>query len=170
MLEVALIENIQREDLNPMEEAEAYARLANEFGLTQQDIATKVSKSREAVANAVRLLRLPNYIRDALRGGRITASHARALLSFDTEAKQKAIFTQIIKGGFSSKEVEAHAASTNSNKKGVKKSPRFSELEKNLAERLKVPVLIRAAEKGGHLIIRFATHEELNGIAKRLID
>ncbi len=171
-LELALIENIQRENLNPMEEAEAYARLANEFGMTQQDIATKVSKSREAVANTLRLIKLPKYIRDALRDGRITSSHARALLAFDTEARQKQIYDQIIKGGFSSKDVEASAANANvGKKKSTKKDHKFMELEKNLAERLKVPVLIKAGDnKSGQLVIRFATHEELNGIAKRLID
>lgn len=167
-LELALIENIQRENLNPMEEGEAYARLATEFGLTQQEIATKVGKSREAVANMLRLIKLPKYIQDALRSGKITGAHARALLSFPDEGKQKVVYDQILKGGFSSKDVEATAASAKGGKS--KKSPRFIELEQNLADRLKVPVLIKSADKGGQIVIRFATHEELNTVVKSIID
>src|SRR5262249_20607992 len=88
-LEVALIENVQRENLNPVEEAEAYQRLAKEFGLTQQEIATKVSKSREVVANVIRLLNLPQEMREALRNGQLTRAHARALLAFGDAEKQK---------------------------------------------------------------------------------
>ncbi len=177
-LELALIENIQRDDLNPMEEAEAYDRLQNEFGLTQAEIGAKVSKSREAVANAIRLLKLPKYIRDALRSGKITSAHARALLSFPSEDRQKEVYDQIINGGFSSKDVEAAAASAKT-EKGVaaaRKDHRFVELEKNLGSKLNVPVIIKTASKNGpatqagQIVIRFANHEELNGIAKRIID
>jgi ParB family chromosome partitioning protein len=167
-LEVALIENLQRENLNPMEEAEAYERLSTEFGLTQAEIGTKVSKSREAVANTVRLLKLPKFIRDALRSGKITAAHARALLAFDDEVRQKQVYDQILAGGFSSKDVEASAASSKTG--ATKKDRRFVELERNLGEKLSVPVLIKAGTKGGQIVIRFATHEELNGVVKRIID
>jgi len=169
-LEVALIENVQREDLNPMEEAEAYERLSNEFGLTQKEIAEKVSKSREVVANAVRLLKLPKYIQDALRAGRITNAHARALLAFPDESKQQEVYNQILKGGFSSKDVEEAAASAKSEKGRGRKDIRFVSLEKNLTQKLNVPVLIKSSEKGGQIVIRFATHEELNTIAKNIID
>ncbi len=169
-LEVALIENVQRENLNPMEEAEAYDRLQNEFGLTQVEIAAKVSKSREVVANAIRLLKLPKYLKDALREGRITNAHARALLSFADENKQKDVYNQIIKGGFSSKDVEQAAASAKGATGHGKKDHRFISLEKNLGEHLRVPVLIKATEKGGQIVIRFADHEELNAIAKNIID
>ncbi len=167
-LELALTENIQREDLNPMEEAEAYERLAADFGLTQAEIGAKVSKSREAVANTLRLLKLPKYIKDALRSGKITAAHARALLAFENESRQKEVYDQILAGGFSSKDAEATAASAKHG--SVKQDRRFVELEKNLCEKLSVPVLIRTSAKGGQIIIRFATHEELNGVVKRIID
>lgn len=170
-LELAVIENIQRENLNPMEEAEAYDRLANEFSLTQKEIADKVGKSREAVANTVRLIKLPKYIKDALRSGRITGAHARALLSFDTEDKQKEVYNQILTGGFSSKDVEAQAANNKAGgKSGSKANPKFVSLQKNLGEKLNVPVVIKAGAKGGQIVIRFATHEELNSIAKTIID
>jgi len=173
-LEVALIENIQREDLNPLETAEAYARLADEFGLKQQEIAEKVGKSREAVANMMRLLNLPKYIKDSLRAGKINGSQARALLSFQDEAKQKEVYDTIIAGGFSSKDVES-AASTAKAAVGRRKaahSARFEELRANLAEHLQAPVLIKVAGgsgKSGQVVIRFATVEELNEVAKRII-
>lgn len=169
-LEVALIENVQRKDLNPVEEAEAYDRLAKEFGLTHKEIADKVSKSREVVANAVRLLNLPKDIRDALRAEKLSRAHAKALLAFSDEAKQREVYNQILAGGVSSKDVESMASSAKPNKKAVKKDNKFVELEKNLGETLSAPVLIQSAEKGGKIIIKFATHEELNKIAKSIID
>ena len=169
-LEVALIENVQRKDLNPVEEAEAYDRLAKEFGLTHKEIAEKVSKSREVVANAIRLLNLPKDIRDALRAEKLSRAHAKALLSFADEAKQREVYNQILAGGVSSKDVESMAASAKPNKKGVKKDNKFIELEKNLGETLSATVLIQSAEKGGKIIIRFASLEDLNKIAKSIID
>ncbi len=169
-LEVALIENVQRKDLNPVEEAEAYDRLAKEFGLTQKEIAEKVSKSREVVANAVRLLNLPKDIRDALRADKLSRAHAKALLAFSDDKKQRDVYNQILAGGVSSKDVESMASSAKPNKKPVKKDNKFIELEKNLGETLSAPVLIQSAEKGGKIIIRFATLEDLNKIAKSIID
>jgi ParB family chromosome partitioning protein len=174
-LEVALIENLQREDLNPLEMAEAYARLSSEFGLKQNEIADKVGKSREAVANTLRLLNLPPYIKDALRAGRINGSQARALLSFQDAAKQKQVYTAIIEGGFSSKDVE-QAASVSKAAVGRRKTShnaKFEELQANLATHLKAPVLIKIAGgsgKSGQIVIRFATLEDLNGVVQRIID
>lgn len=169
-LEVALIENVQRKDLNPVEEAEAYDRLAKEFGLTQKEIADKVSKSREVVANAVRLLNLPKDIRDAIRADKLSRAHAKALLAFSDEKKQREIYNQILAGGISSKDVEGMAASAKPNKKQTKRDNKFSTLEKNLSETLKAPVLIHASEKGGKIVVRFASLEDLNKIAKSIID
>lgn len=166
-LEVSLIENLQRNDLNPMEEAMAYERLSSEFGLTQKEIAEKVSKSREAVANTIRLTKLPRFMQDALRAGRISAAHGRALLAFEDERRQKEVYEQILAGGFSTRDTESAAAAA---KGGVPRDTRFSGLERNLSEKLRVPVVIRAKEKGGQIVIRFATHEELNTIAKSIID
>lgn len=165
-LEVALIENIQREDLNAIEAGEAYERLQSEFGLTLAEIGNKVSKSREAVNNAIRLLRLPAYIKDTLRAGKITAAHARALLAFDDATRQKTVYDQILAGGFSSKDTEAAAAVSKSR---GKKEHRFTELEENLGEKLKVAVLIKGTQRGGNITIKFATHEELNDVVKRII-
>lgn len=174
-LEVALIENVQRKDLNPVEEAEAYDRLAKEFGLTQKEIADKVSKSREVVANAVRLLNLPKDIREALRSEKLSRAHAKALLAFSNEAKQREVYNQILAGGVSSKDVEGMASLSKPNKRVVKKDNKFIELEKNLGETLSAPVLIQSNSNppiggGGKIIIRFATLEDLNKIAKSIID
>lgn len=170
-LEVALIENIQRKDLNPVEEAEAYDRLAKEFSLTQKEIAEKVAKSREVVANAIRLLGLPKDMRESLRSGKLTRAHARALLAFNEESKQREMYGQILAGGISSREVEGIASEAkNSKRKMQKRDNKFLELEKNLAETLKTPVLIHSTDKGGKIVIRFATLQDLNKIAKNIID
>ena len=171
--EVALIENLQRKDLNPIEEAEAYERLAKEFGLTQQEIAFKVAKSRETVANSLRLVKLPKDIQESLRSGLLSRAHARALLAFNDEAKQREVYGHIMGGRLSSKEVEQMASSSKPSKKSKLSSAetnRFNELQKNLSEMLKVPVLIKSADNGGRIIIRFATLQELNKIAKNIID
>ena len=174
-LEVALVENVQRKDLNPVEEAEAYERLAKEFKLTQQEIAQKVGKSREVVANAIRVLSLPKDIKESLRGGILSRAHARALLAFGDESKQREVYGHIMGGRLSSKEVEHMASSSKpaKSKKGMLTSQevnRFQSLEKNLGEMLKVPVLIRSTDKGGHIVIKFADLQELNKVAKRIID
>lgn len=172
-LEVALIENLQRKDLNPIEEAEAYERLAKEFGLTQQEIALKVAKSREVIANSLRLVKLPKDIQESLRSGLLSRAHARALLAFNDEKKQREIYGHIMGGRLSSKEVEQMASASKPSKKSKLSSTetnRFNELQKNLSEMLKVPVLIKSADNGGRIIIRFATLQELNKIAKNIID
>lgn len=178
-LEVALVENVQRKDLNPVEEAEAYERLAKEFGLTQQEIAQKVGKSREVVANSLRLTGLPKDIQESLRSGILSRAHARALLAFGDEKQQRDVYGHILGGRLSSKDVEQMASSskpskTKKSKLSVKSASwrmnRFQNLEKNLGEMLKVPVLIRSTDKGGHIVIKFATLQELNKVAKRIID
>ena len=169
-LEVALVENLQRKNLNPVEEAEAYERLAKDFGLTQKEIAEKVSKSREVVANAVRLLNLPKDMREAVRSEKISRAHARALLAFNDEKKQREIYNQILADGVSSKEVEGIASAVKSSKPVAKKENKFIELEKNLGETLAAPVLIKAASGSGRIIIKFANLDELNKIAKSIID
>lgn len=174
-LEVALVENVQRKDLNPVEEAEAYERLAKEYGLTQQEIAQKVGKSREVVANAMRLLSLPKDIKESLRGGILSRAHARALLAFNDESKQREVYGHILGGRLSSKDVEQMASllkpsKSKKSKLSAQEMNRFQNLEKNLGEMLKVPVLIRTTDKGGHIVIKFATLQELNKVAKRIID
>jgi ParB family chromosome partitioning protein len=174
-LEVALIENIQREDLNPIETAEAYVRLAGEFGLTQQEIADKVGKSREAVANVMRLVNLPQYIKDAARNGTISGTAARSLLSFQNADAQKQAFEQITAGGFSTKDLEYAASSAKAavGRRHTRHNAKFDDLMRNLADHLGAPVIIRtqsSAGRTGQIVIRFADLEHLNTVVKKIID
>ena len=172
-LEVALVENLQRKDLAPLEEAEAFQRLAKEFGLSQKEIAAKVSKSREVVANSVRLLNLPADIKEGLRAGKISRTHARTLLAFKDEAKQREVFRQILRGNFVVREVESAVREYIAAKGGGpvrKPNPRFTELQNNLAKNLDTAVFIKSGSSGGSIIIKFADLEELNKIAKTILD
>ncbi len=107
LLQMALIENIQREDLNPIEQAQAYRRLSDQFHLTQEDIASSVGKDRASVANYVRLLRLPEAVRDEVAGGRLSMGHARALLALSAEAEQRRIALDVIGRNLSVRETES---------------------------------------------------------------
>jgi len=171
-LEVALVENLQREDLNPLEEAEAYARLAGEFKLTQKDIANKVGKSREVVANAVRLLDLPADIKAALRVGKISRTHGRALLAFKDESKQREMYKQILAGNVVVRDLEGAAKAHKLAEGGTSQTagPKFEELQQNLSKNLGAAVFIRTGASGGNIIIKFSTLEELNKIAKTILD
>ncbi|MBI2677038.1 MAG: ParB/RepB/Spo0J family partition protein [Candidatus Yanofskybacteria bacterium] len=168
-LELALVENLQREDLNPMEEMEAFARLQKDFNLTQKEIGERVGKSREAVANSLRLLELPSDIKESLRAGKISRTHARALLAFKDEVKQREIYKQILSGKLVTKETE-QAAADHSGKKNKKTDSRFKELEKNLSGTLGTLVFVKNSDKGGRIVIKFADLEELNKIVKNILD
>jgi ParB family transcriptional regulator, chromosome partitioning protein len=166
-LELALIENIQREDISVLECARAYRKLMDEFGLTQEQVADKVGKSRPAVANAVRLLRLPARILEGLEQGLITEGHAKALLSVDNEALQLAIYDQILKRGMTVREVE-QAAKARAGAKRVKKpgvvdpsDPNWVSLQQSASEFLGAPVKLEGSEKGGRIWIDFYSEEDL---------
>lgn len=170
-LEVALVENLQREDLNPLEEAEAYSKLAKEFKLTQKDIAAKVGKSREVIANAVRLLDLPADMKAALQVGKISRTHARTLLAFKDEAKQREMYKQILGGNFAVRDLESAAKEHRSaGKTSSGPNHNFGELQQNLSQNLGATVFIRAGASGGNIVIKFSNLEELNKIAKTILD
>ena len=175
ILEIALIENIQRKNLNPIESAKAFNRLREEFKLTYAEIAEKVGKSGVAVTNTVRLLGLPIEMQVAIQNGKISEGHGRALLGISNSQKQKEVFKAILTNGLTVRDVENVASESIRKSKEVRKvtsSPtRFSELEQNLSGNLGVPVIIRSEEKGmGKILIRFANHEELNSVAKKILD
>ena len=109
-LEIALIENIQREDLNPVEEAQAYKSLMEHTGATQEELSKRLGKSRSAIANTLRLLKLPSDMRDAISSGRLSAGHARALLSAATEDARRSLFDSIMSGGLTVRDAEAEVA------------------------------------------------------------
>ncbi len=171
-LEVALIENIQRESLNPIEEAEAYKKLQDEFGLSHVDIADKVGKNRATVTNAIRLNNLPEYIKTSVILGKVTNTQARTLLSFKKEGEQKDAFERLVSGGLVVRELETLSRESKSTtpKKAVE-NPKFKELEKNLGSFFKTQVKIQSAGmRGGKVMIKFGTLEDLNRIAKGILD
>ena len=170
-LELALIENIQRQDLNAVEEALAYRALVDEFNLKQEEVAKRVGKSRSNVANTLRLLDLPEEILEALTVGKITKTHARTLLAEDDPDKQHKLFKQILKGDVTVREVEARVSSKSkqTKKKGKKKDPNILAHEKRLREILGTKVDIQESGGKGKVVISFYSREELMDILDRLL-
>ena len=143
-MEVSLIENIQRESLNPVEEARAYAYLLTQSGIKQDELAIKVGKSRPAIANSVRILNLPDKMLDALEKGYFTSGHARALLSVENPADQEILFSKIIDEDLSVRQAETLAQDLNSGKRAVNKLPLE---EKPAKSDDRAPVLVHLEEK-----------------------
>jgi ParB family chromosome partitioning protein len=161
-LEIALIENIQRQDLNAIEEALAYKALIEEFNLTQDDVGRRVGKSRSAVANILRLLDLPEEMLLAIRDGRITKSHARTLLAEPNSAKQTALFQAMLAGGVTVREAEARVTGLQRKRKaGNGKDPNIVAHEKKLREILGTKVSIQERGGKGKISIEFYSREEL---------
>lgn len=170
-LELAIIENIQRHDLNPIEEARAYLRLTDEFGLHQDEVAKKMGKSRPNVANTLRLLTLPVEIQRAIIEGKISEGHAKALLSIENPEKQRALFELIIKEELTVRETEdkAREVSVRSHLRTAREpAPELAAKEEWLTEQLGTKVKIQPKGKGGKITIEFYSNEELNGILGRL--
>lgn len=175
-LELALIENVQREDITPLEAAKAYKLLMAEFGLTQEQVADKVGKSRAAVANTVRLLKLPERVLQGLESGRITEGHARALLGLPNSLLQVAVYDQILEKRLTVKDVERIATNHNETgprvrrKRGVidETDPNWQALKENLSMSLGAPVKLEGTERGGRIIIEFYSEEDLLRIADTL--
>jgi ParB family chromosome partitioning protein len=173
LLAAALIENIQREDLNPIEEAHAYRRLSDEFGLTQEQIAESVGKDRSSVANYVRLLRLPPDVRDHVGGRTLSMGHARALLSLPDAESQLRVSREIVQKGLSVRDTEALV------KRTVSPAPAKPEAQKDVHTRaaedrlrftLGTRVRIARKGKGGRIEIDFGDENELQRIYEQLTD
>lgn len=170
-LELAIIENVQRADLNPLEEAQGYGQLMEQFSYTQQDLAQVIGKSRSHVANTLRLLRLPEDVRTMLARGELTAGHARTLITVDDPAE---LARQIVSGGLSVREAEAlsQADLGKSRKPGTapkaEKDADTLALEKRLSDILGLGVAISHGEAGGRLEIRYKTLEQLDTICLKL--
>jgi ParB family chromosome partitioning protein len=163
LLELALVENIQREELTPLEEAQAYQRLQSELALTQEDVARRVGRDRSTIANAVRLLRLPREAKELLGEGKIDAGHARALLALDRADDQVALAREAARRGLSVREVERRAAQRRSSRatKGPRKDPNTRAAEERLRAALGTRVEIRRRGRGGSLRIAFTSEAEL---------
>lgn len=178
-LEMALIENIQRENLNPIEEAFAYQKLANEFGMKHEDIATQVGKDRSSVANTLRLLRLPDEVRAEVASGRLSMGHARAIVSLATEADQRRIARDVLTRNLSVRETEAivkkasasgAAPGSSSESQGAKKDVHTRAAEDQLRLSLGTPVEIKRRSKGGSIEITFTNEEELQRLYEYLTE
>lgn len=168
-LELALIENIQRQDLDPIEEARAYQVLTEDFGLTQEQVSAQVGKSRSAVANTIRLLDLPDEIKTALQEGQISRSHARTLLSEPDQAKRQALFKSILGGGVTVREVEAKADAKRRGK-DPGQDPNIADHEKKLQEQLGTKVAIVENNGRGKIIIEFYSRTDLKKLLDKLSD
>lgn len=170
--EVALVENVQREDLNPLEEATAYRILQEEFGLTQEEVARRVGKSRAQIANTLRLLQLPEKIQGYIAEGLLSAGHGRALLALEDPEEQVRLAEEIVSRGLSVREAEELV-------KGVQRRPavrraarpeceEWEELARTLAERLGTKVRIRSREGRGRIEIEFYGAEDLERLVELL--
>lgn len=170
-VEIALIENIQREDLDPVETARAFEKLINEFSLTQEELSQRVGKDRATIANYLRVLRLPEEIKNYLREGLITLGHAKAILSIDNEEKQLELCKLIIKKSLSVRQTEELARKflQEREKKPKKEIPEIVELEDRLTSELGTKVKIQHKGKKGKLEIYYNSLEQLEGILDRII-
>lgn len=168
-LEMALVENVQRDDLGPLEEAAAYQRLMSEFGHTQEQVAARVGKSRPAVANALRLLRLPETIKQDLARGRLTAGHARVLLSIDDADAQLRAAKQMLARQMSVRDAEQLAAARRKTpSRAERRDPHRVALERDLSAALGTRVRVTPKGRGGRIEIEFYSPEELQGLVDRL--
>jgi ParB family chromosome partitioning protein len=176
MLELAIVENIQRADLNPLEEAEAYAQLMQDFDLTQEAVAERVGKSRTAVANTVRLLNLPDSVKQSLASGKISEGHARTLLSLKSQADQIKAMETIIERGLNVRQTEALVRQYQTEAPPPAKSPRPAltphdrRLLRRFESRLGTKVeLSRTDDEAGRLTIHFYSQEEFQAIFNAII-
>ena len=167
-LELALVENLQRDDLSPLEEATAYQRLMNEFGLTQEEVAERVGKSRPTIANALRLLKLPEAIKRDLSRGKLTAGHARVLLSLEDEDSQMRAAKQIQARQLSVRDAEHLASAKKAATRPAPRDPNRSALERDLSSALGTRVRITPKGRGGRIEIEFYSPEELQGLVDRI--
>ncbi len=171
-LELALIENLQREDLNPIEEARGYQRLMEEFGLTQEEVAQKVGRERPTVANALRLLKLPEDIQEDVLEGCLSAGHARALLGLGDETLMRRVRDEIVTKGLSVRQTEALVKRLREEKETpktqAKSDPNLAVLEQELQELLGTKVRLSWKKNKGRLTIEFHSTEQFESFLERL--
>ena len=167
-LELALVENLLREDLNPMEEAEAYQRLLAEFAWTQEDLAQRVARDRSSIANCLRLLKLPDVIQADLRSGRLTMGHARALLSLDSPAEQLRLREEILTHSWSVRATEqgVQAKRTQPARRVLRRSAELAAVEDALRVALATRVRIVGNERAGRIEVSYSSREELDRLTE----
>ena len=169
-LEISIIENIQREDLNPIDQAKAYKRLVDEFNMTQENVSDTIGKDRATVANMLRLLRLPQKIQSYVSRGTISMGHARAILGLGKESEQMRLCTKVIKNDLSVRDTERYAKKIGSptKKKPGEKDPNLVSLEEQLRDLLGTKVKIIKAKKGGKIEIEFYSDKDLERVLSLL--
>lgn len=172
-VELALIENIQREDLNPLETATSYRKLVEEFNMSNDDIAKRVGKDTSTISNTMRLLNLPLDAKRAVAEGVISEGHGRVILSVKENDKQLELLDLIIKNGWTVRQAEAFARDFKSKASTVDKvaakQAKHNDVTKAISTRLKAPVSIQRTAKGGKLVIQFATDKELERLKKAIL-
>jgi len=173
LLELALIENIQRSDLNPLEEASAYQQLADEFGMTHEQIAERVGRSRVSVTNSLRLLRLPTEIKSGLLEARISEGHARALLMLEDAEEQLLAYRRVLRGKLSVRQTEELVRRLRSTPdaptKETRRSPETVHLEQQFRDSLGTKVDLFRSRKGGRVVIHFYSEEDLQTLYDRFV-
>ncbi len=173
-LELALIENIQRTDLAPLDTAEAYRQLADEFHLSHEEIAVRVGKNRATVTNTLRLLRLPDAVRIALVEEKISEGHARALLGLATPQAQSAVLQNILANDLSVRQTEAlvrkYSGERPQSVQQKEQPPEIREIVERLRNRLGTRVTLRHGKKGGTLVIHYYSDEELDGLISKFLN
>jgi ParB family chromosome partitioning protein len=169
-LELAVVENIQRQDLNPLEEAKAYLEMSKEFNLTQEEVAKKTGKSRSVVANKIRLLQLPAEIQKALVEGKITEGHAKLLLAIPNPEKQRAFYEMIIKNDLTVRQTEdkTKEITVRRHKRNISIDPELRNIEDKLSQTFGTKVKVAKSGSGGKIIIEYYSQEELNGILDKM--
>ncbi len=171
LLEAALVENLQREDLNVLEAAEGYARLREEFSLTQEKIAERVGKDRATVANTLRILKLSSPVREKIRAGELSAGHARALVALASTDDQERLAEEIVRRALSVRQTEKRIARMVSPDRVLverRRDPFTHDAEEKLSRRLQAKVRIVRRRRGGRIEIGFGSEEELIGLYERL--
>jgi len=170
-LELAIIENVQRHDLNVIEEAKSYLKLADEFDLSQEAVAQKMGKSRSAVANKLRLLHLPIEIQKALMEQKITEGHAKAILAIENPEKQRALFEMILKNNLTVRQTEdkTKEVSVKTHKRIISVDPETKAMEDDLSSKLGTKVKLAKAGSGGKIVIDYYSQEELNNILSKIV-
>jgi ParB family chromosome partitioning protein len=173
LLELALIENVQRADLNAIEEAEAFQHLSKEFGMSHEAIATRVGKSRVAVTNTIRLLEASAAVKQALVDGRISEGHARALLALGSARAQEIALQRVVNLDLSVRQTELLARKLSGHKPSPKKKPgrtaEVGSIERRLSASLGTKVALKHGKKGGALTIFYYSNEELDAILEKLL-
>lgn len=173
-LELALVENLQRSDLGPLEAAEGYRQLTEDFGLSHQQVAEQVGKSRAAVTNTLRLLKLAHPVRSALAAGQISEGHARALLMLSTSQAQTAALQTVLTRELNVRQTEELVRRLGGERRKPpptrRQPPEEADLEERLRQSLGTRVSLRRGRRGGSLLIRFYSDEELNALVDRLLE